>query len=208
MTIASDPPALRVRGLSVRRGERILFAPLDFDVAAGGVLLLRGPNGAGKSSLLLTLAGIVRPETGTIAFDRTGEDGPALHLLGHRSGIKARLTAAENLEFWRAANGPTGLDAAAALEAVGIGPLATLDAGHLSAGQTRRLALARLLVTERPLWLLDEPTAALDTEGQALVGRLVEAHRARGGLAVIATHDDIPGLDPAGAQALMLGGAA
>lgn len=206
---AFPPIALSVRGLAVRRGERLLFAGLDLDVGAGRVSLLRGPNGVGKSTLLMAVAGTVRPEAGTIAWEGTGEEMPAaraLHLLGHRSGIKARLTVLENLTFWRAMNGGTGLAPEAALEAVGIAPLAGLDAGHLSAGQTRRLALARLLVSERPVWLLDEPTAALDTEGQALVGRLLEAHRARGGLALVATHDEIPGLDAGATATLVLGG--
>lgn len=202
---STSPPAplppldLTVADLALRRGGRSLFAGLDFAVAAGGCLLLRGPNGIGKSSLLLALAGIVRPEAGRIALTGIGEDEPArhLHFLGHQTGVKSRLSLVENLVFWRDLLGRPALAPEAALEQTGLGGLDGLDAGYLSAGQTRRLALARLLVAERPLWLLDEPTASLDAEGDRLVARLIDAHRARGGLVVAATHLDIPLAAPA-----------
>jgi heme exporter protein A len=192
---ASLPPLdLGVADLAVRRGGRTLFAGLAFAVPPGGCLLLRGPNGVGKSSLLLTLAGVVRPEAGRIAL--AGIDGDAhekhLHFLGHQTGVKGRLSLAENLAFWRDLLGRPGVSPEAALEETGLGGLGRLDAGYLSAGQTRRLALARLLVAERPLWLLDEPTASLDAAGEKLVARLIDAHCARGGLVVAATHLDIP----------------
>jgi heme exporter protein A len=197
-------PHLSVTGLTVRRGERLLFADLRFELKSGNVLLLRGPNGVGKSTLLLALAGIVRPDGGTIA----GAERTELHLLNYQSGLKGRLTVSENLEFWQAMNGTSGPTVEAALDAVGIGGLGMLEAGYLSSGQLRRLSLARLLVSARPIWLLDEPSAALDAEGEMLLGRLIDAHRQRGGIAVIATHHDLMLADTAGVETLILGGAA
>lgn len=184
-------PLLTVENLALSRGGRQLFAGLGFSLGPGQLLTLRGPNGAGKSSLLLALAGILRPAAGRL--DWHAEEPPKLHLLAHQPGVKARLTLAENLDFWRAVNGPTGLAASAALERVGLGALGALDAGYLSAGQTRRLALARLLVTDRRLWLLDEPLSALDAAGDALVAGLIADRLATGGAIVAATHDDLPG---------------
>lgn len=197
MTSSEAPRAraIRVTGLAVRRGERTLFDSLDLEVQAGEALLLRGPNGAGKTSLLLTLFGAIRPEAGRIEFlggDPEARAQTHVHLVGHRPAVKARMTVAENLGFWAALNGATGEPVDAALDQVGLGGLAEADAGHLSAGQTRRLALARLLVTRRDIWLLDEPTAALDAQGEALVARLIDGHCARGGIAVAATHHDVP----------------
>src|SRR3569623_260644 len=195
-------PLLTVENLAVERGGRRLFGNLAFTVARGGLLLLRGPNGAGKSSLLLTLAGILRPSAGSL--DWHADEPPKLHLLSHQPGVKSRLTLIENLSFWRAVNGPTGLEAQTALDQVGLGDLGALDAGYLSAGQTTRLALARLLVTNQTLWLLDEPLAALDAEGDTLVARLIAAHQGSGGAIIAATHDDLPG----STQTLTLGAAA
>lgn len=197
---APGTPLLTVRDLAVSRGGRALFEGLGFSVAPRTLLLLRGPNGAGKSSLLLTLAGVLRPSAGTL--DWHADEPPKLHLLSHQPGVKSRLSLAENLSFWRSVNGPTGIEPQAALEQVGLGDLAALDAGYLSAGQTRRLALARLLVTSRGLWLLDEPLAALDADGDALVDRLIAAHLSAGGAIIAATHDDLPGAT----QTLTLGG--
>jgi len=194
------PATIRVRGLAVRRGERLLFEALDFDVAPGGVLLVRGANGVGKSTLLMTLAGIVRAEAGTVE----GIEPVAMHLLNYQSGLKGRLSVAENLKFWRDMNGPVGLGLEAALERVGIGALAGLETGYLSSGQIRRLSLARLLVSQRPIWLLDEPSAALDAAGEALLGQLIDAHRLAGGMAIIATHHDLPLADPDGIATLVL----
>jgi heme exporter protein A len=182
-------PLLAGQNLTLVRGGRQLFEGVSLSLAAGDVLLLRGPNGAGKSSLLLTLAGLLRPASGTI--------GPAepqpMHLLAHSSAVKTRLTLTENLTFWRRVNGETGLAVEAALERVGLGGLGAIEAGHLSAGQTRRLALARLLVTDRKIWLLDEPLAALDDAGARLLAALVAERAASGGGIIAATHDDIPG---------------
>jgi heme exporter protein A len=197
---ASAAASIRVRGLAVRRGERLLFEALDFDLAPGGVLLVRGANGVGKSTLLMTLAGIVRAEAGTVE----GIEPVALHLLNYQSGLKSRLGVAENLRFWRDMYGTGGVSIEAALERVGIATLAGLETGYLSSGQLRRLSLARLLVSPRSLWLLDEPSAALDAAGEALLGQLIDGHRASGGMAVIATHHDLPLADPAGIATLVL----
>ena len=198
--------SLEAQGLAVGHGETMLATGLSFSVPAGTGLLLRGPNGAGKSTLLLTLAGLLPPLAGSIAIaGHDPEDGPALHHCGHRNAVRPRLSVRQTLDFWAAINGPTGIDPAAALDRVGLGRIAGLDAGYLSAGQQRRLVLARLLVSQRPVWLLDEPTAALDADGQVLLETLVGAHLAEGGVVVIATHDAI-GVD--GLRTLELGGAA
>jgi len=195
-------PLLSVENLALSRGGRALFAGLGFSLGPGGLLLLRGPNGAGKSSLLLALLGVLRPEAGTI--DWHAEEPPKLHYVGHQAGVKTRLTLLENLRFWRDVNGETGIGAEAALEEVGLGAIGALDAGYLSAGQTRRLALARLLVTDRKVWLLDEPLTALDAEGALLAVRLIARRLETGGAVIAATHDDIAGMT----ETLMLGAAA
>jgi heme exporter protein A len=182
-------PLLTAQKLSLVRGGRMLFEAVDLALLPGQFLLLRGPNGAGKSSLLLTLTGSLRPEAGNIG----PEEHEPLHLLGHSSAVKSRLTLAENLAFWRTVNGPTGIGVDAALDRVGLGGLGPIEAGHLSAGQTRRLALARLLVTDRKIWLLDEPLAALDAAGDELLVALIADRLASGGAVIAATHDDIPG---------------
>jgi heme exporter protein A len=195
-------PRLSVEGLALSRGGTRLFADVSLVLDAGDLLLLRGPNGAGKSSLLLALAGLLRPDAGAIRW--AGGEAPALHLLAHLSAVKTRLTLAENLSFWVAVNGRAGLAPEPALARVGLGGLADIAAGHLSAGQTRRLALARLLVSDRPIWLLDEPLAALDSPGAALVEAQIAERLASGGAVIAATHDDIAGAS----QTLMLGRAA
>lgn len=180
--------------LTLLRGGRPVLSDLSFSVRSGEALLLRGPNGAGKSSALMVLAGLLAPQSGAVTF--SGGDPEArpfshLHYVGHDPAIKTGLTLAENLGFWVDVLGGERARIGAALAAAGLGGLDGLDAGLLSAGQTRRLALARLIAVPRPLWLLDEPTTALDDQGAAWVGELIAGHLAGGGLAVIATHLDI-----------------
>lgn len=192
-----SPLRLNAQSLSVGRGDTILARDLTLSVASGSGLLLRGPNGAGKSTLLLTLAGLLDPIEGEVSVEGHAEEaGPAIHYCGHRNAVRPRMSVLDTLIFWMGINGATGIAPQKALDQVGLGRLARVDAGYLSAGQQRRLALARLLVSVRPVWLLDEPTAALDAEGQGLLVRLLADHFASGGLAVIATHDaiDVPGL--------------
>lgn len=186
---------LTAENLTCQRGERLLFEGLSFALDAGRLMTLVGPNGTGKSSLLRIIAGLLRADEGTVSFSADGKSTadvqPYLHYLAHRDALKDALSVEENLAFWRGYFGGRG-DIHKALEAVGIGRLAPLPAGVLSAGQRRRLALARLLVVRRPVWLLDEPTAALDKASEANFGQLLDDHLAAGGMAVAATHMPLP----------------
>lgn len=172
-----------------------MFRDLDFAVAAGGALVLAGPNGSGKSTLLRLLAGLGRLAAGQVLW--SGEDALAdltahaarVAYIGHLDAVKPGLTTEENLHF--AARVGRG-QVAAALDALGLGALAELPARMLSAGQKRRLALARLALSAAPLWLLDEPTLGLDVTSVEQFGTLLAAHRARGGMIVAATHLPLP----------------
>jgi heme exporter protein A len=175
---------LRVNNLSCARGGVPVLAGVSFAVAAGQALILRGANGAGKTTLLRTLAGLQPALAGDVSV---GADDMALAT--HADGVKAALTVAENLQFWAAVHGQR--DIAPAITAMNLIALQTRPAGQLSAGQRRRLGLARLLVTGRKVWLLDEPTVSLDAASVALFVQAVTAHLATGGLAVIATHIDL-----------------
>lgn len=176
------------------RGGRDVFAGLDFDVAAGSALAVTGANGAGKSSLLRIIAGLLPLAGGSLGLEG-GEDDTTLaeqaHYLGHRDPIKGSLTVRENLAFWQAYLGGQIADLPASLASAGLGHLADLPAAYLSAGQRRRLSIARLLAVRRPLWLLDEPTTALDAAGQLHFAAIMEAHLGRGGLIVAATHSPL-----------------
>ncbi|AMJ63808.1 heme ABC exporter ATP-binding protein CcmA [Bosea sp. PAMC 26642] len=189
---------LTVEGLACRRGGRLGFENLNLSLGNGGAIALTGRNGAGKSSLIAMLCGRLRPEAGRITID--GADDVPLselsHLVGHRDGLKTALTAQENLGFAQALLGEAALTPADALAAVGLPHVAALPAGYLSAGQRRRVALARLLVTRRPFWLLDEPMSALDAASQAMLVGLMRVHLAQGGAILAATHGPL-GLDDA-----------
>jgi heme exporter protein A len=190
-----SPQRLVGERLICERGGREVFRDVSFSLDAGRALALVGPNGAGKSSLLRLTAGLVRPAGGTLVlegFDSELTVGEQAHYLGHLDALKPALTVAENLDFWiRALGGGPGLGCGAALERVGLTRLVDLPAQYLSAGQRRRLALARLLVVHRPLWLLDEPTTALDIASQGRLFELIAAHLAEGGLVMAATHQPL-----------------
>jgi heme exporter protein A len=181
-----------------------VFSGLGLDLAAGQALLIRGPNGAGKSSLLRLVAGLVGIAAGTLALEGGAADATVAeqaHYLGHQDALKPSLTVAENLDFWtRYLGGPPA--GAEPLAVVGLDRIAHLPAAYLSAGQRRRLSIARLIAAGRPVWLLDEPTTALDAAAQDILGGLMRAHLAGGGLILAAAHGPI-GLE--GAQELSLG---
>jgi heme exporter protein A len=175
---------LSVTDLSVARGGSALLSGVSFRLGAGEALVLRGPNGAGKTTLLRTVAGLQPPLAG-----RVEADPDRIAYAGHADAVKATLTVAENLVFWAEIYGTSGIGPA--LEAVALKDLAGRPAQSLSAGQKRRLGLARLMVSGRPLWLLDEPTVSLDAASVGLFAAMVGAHLARRGAALLATHVDL-----------------
>jgi heme exporter protein A len=175
---------LTVEGLCVARGGVVLLEGLGFALGPGQALVLRGPNGAGKTTLLRTLAGLQAPVAGRIAVAEE-----SLTYAAHADGIKAMLTLRENLAFWAEVHGTGGI--AAALAAMNLTGLGDRRAGDLSAGQKRRLGLARLMVTGRRLWLLDEPTVSLDAASVGLFAAMLRLHLAAGGAALLATHIDL-----------------
>ena len=211
MTPEAGPLHLTVEELTVHRGGRAVLHGLSLRVASGEALLLTGPNGAGKTTLLRALAGYIRPSAGRVelvAGDPDRSLAEQCHFVGHSNAVKPSLTAAENMYFWRSYLGAASPERAPdvapdrALDRLGLGELRDVPAGYLSAGQKRRLCLARLLVARRPLWLLDEPTVSLDAASVALFADLVTEHLTGGGLVVAATH--VP-LGIAGARELQLG---
>src|SRR5216683_6996919 len=205
---------MKLSGLDLTciRGGRRVFSRVSFTVAAGKALVLTGPNGAGKSSLLRMIAGLIHPVEGRLVLEGADPElsvGEQAHYVGHLDPLKPALTVTENLMFWaRFLNGKADIATLAlterGLDAVGLGDLAHLPAGYLSAGQRRRLSLARVLAVPRPIWLLDEPTTALDAASQDRLRQVMHTHLSGGGLVVAATHGPL-GLDAAGE--LRLGGA-
>ena len=198
---------LRAWNVSIERGGRRVIAGLSFEAPAGSALVVTGPNGAGKTSLLRALAGFLPIEAGRFALDGGNDErtiGEQAHYLGHADGVKGALTAGENLAFAAAIlRGDSSRSAQlAALAALGLRHVIDFPARLLSAGQRRRVALARLLVARRPLWLLDEPATALDAAAQSALAAVIEAHLDGGGILVAAAHGAL-GLD--GAQELRLG---
>lgn len=191
---------LIAESLAARRGEDLIFVNISFHLAAGEALVLTGRNGSGKSTLLRVVAGLLPAEKGTITFtdrhDPKGRPvGEVSHYLGHRNAMKSELTVAENLDFWRAFLGDiagiSGITTEEAADAVGLSGITHLPFGYLSAGQQRRFAFAKLLVAYRPVWILDEPTAALDASADRLFAGLIEAHLGKGGIVLAATHQPL-----------------
>lgn len=189
---------LRAERLGARRGEDLLFSDISFDLGSGDALVLTGRNGSGKSTLLRVVAGLLPADAGRVLWtgkDETVRAGEACHYLGHRNAMKAELTVSENLVFWKSflgdLEGGAGMSVVEAADRVGLGGIAHLPFGYLSAGQQRRMAFAKLLVAYRPVWILDEPTAALDTRAEQTFTDLIKQHLAAGGMLLAATHQPL-----------------
>jgi heme exporter protein A len=177
--------------LACRRGGRDVFAGVSFSVASGEALTIRGRNGAGKSSLLRMLAGLVRLAAGEVELEGGDPEltlGEQAHYLGHQDALKPALSVGENLQFWASFLGGHAAEIGKPLAKVGLEQLADLPAAYLSAGQRRRLSIARLLAVARPIWLLDEPTSTLDDAAQKRLSEIMGDHLAAGGLILAATH--------------------
>ena len=187
--------SVEVSALTAIRGGRLLFRDLSFRVDAGRVLCIEGANGAGKTSLLRMIAGLLAPSSGTIRVGETedaDERGKFVGWLGHHDAVKPQMTVRESLSFFVQLYSGGGVEAAMGM--VGLTRLAELPGQYLSAGQKKRVALARLSLSGRPLWLMDEPLASLDAAGKKIAADLIAAHCASGGIAIVATHEPL-GID-------------
>lgn len=215
LTEVAHDKGLAIHDLACARGGQTLFAGLSFELRGGGLLQVRGSNGSGKSSLLRLLGGLQVAAAGAICWNgqaigsAAAAYGRALAFLGHQLGISRDLSARENLDFALRLGGDTGngVASAAMLDRFGLAAAADLPARRLSQGQRQRLALARVGLSRRPLWLLDEPCAALDAQGEQLFDRLLLEHLQQGGLAVVTTHRrlDLPAQQLQGLQTLDMG---
>jgi heme exporter protein A len=199
--------SLSVRGLSLQRGFRRLVSDLNLACSPGDIVALQGPNGSGKTTLLRAIAGFHTPAGGSVAFG--AEHGPEIEeagevasFLGHQDPIKAGEKLIDQLMFWADVRGARRDSVSEILDRVGLSRQMGLQGGVLSAGQRKRAALARLLLEDRAVWLLDEPASPLDQEGRALLGDLLDAHSRRGGIILAAVHDPLPGVT---ARTLALG---
>lgn len=197
---------LIAENLGGERGGEAVFSGIDFALGKGEALVVTGPNGSGKSTLLRVIAGLLPKVQGRLLLEAGGDEFPSIasacHYLGHQNAMKPALSVTENLRFWRDFNGETRLGVEEGLETVGLGGLGHLPFGYLSTGQRRRAAIAKLLVSHRPVWLLDEPTAGLDKASEERFAGLMRGHCREGGMIVAATHLPL-GLD--GAKELRMG---
>lgn len=191
---------LAAENLSAHRGEDLIFSNISFALGGGSSLLLTGANGSGKSTLLRVVAGLLKPASGSVGFwyesaQKAPSVAEACHYLGHRNAMKPELSVRENLDFWHSflgdRPGGAGMPILEAAEAVQLEGVLHLPFGYLSAGQQRRMAFAKLLVAYRPIWILDEPTAALDVKAEALLASLMRDHQTRGGMILAATHQPL-----------------
>jgi len=190
---------LEAENLAAERGGELVFSDISFSLREGAGLVVTGPNGAGKSTLLRAVAGLLPLTGGRVRFEGDSEfteAGGACHYLGHQNAMKTALTVEENLRFWQDFSGSAHLTVAESLEMVGLGDIGHLPYGYLSTGQRRRAAIAKLLVSYRPVWLLDEPTAGLDKASEAQFADLMRAHLDDGGMIMAATHHPL-GLEDA-----------
>ncbi|PBB31444.1 heme ABC exporter ATP-binding protein CcmA [Mesorhizobium sp. M1A.F.Ca.IN.020.06.1.1] len=197
---------LIAENLGGERGGETVFSGIEFALERGEALVVTGPNGAGKSTLLRVIAGLLPPAEGKVKVEGGGDEFPSVasasHYLGHLNAMKTALSVEENLGFWRAFQGEAGLSVGQALETVGLDGLGHLPFGYLSTGQRRRASIAKLLVSRRPVWLLDEPTAGLDKASEERFAGLMRGHCREGGIIVAATHLPL-GLE--GAKTLRMG---
>ena len=187
--------ALELTGLAVSRGGRRLFSDLSLSLGAGSACALTGANGTGKTSLLRAVAGLVTLDAGTVGFigmDPVEARASGLHLIGHQDGLKPGRTTREELDFWSLWSGGSEAQSRAAIQALDLTSLLDLEVRRLSAGQRKRVALARLLAAPRPLWLLDEPLSPLDAGWRSRFGAMMAEHLAGGGMILAAVHDPLP----------------
>ena len=183
---------LHLKNLTLRRGARLLIKDFSFKLAAGESVLIKGPNGVGKTTLLRTIAGYITPEAGRIELSTTdAKEAPErtepLHYIGHKNGFRASLTVLENLHFWQQFYNPTA-NLGTIAENFALTPLLNIKAGYLSQGQQRRLALSRLAIAPRPLWLLDEPTVSLDIKSSEMIADIAQHHVQNDGLLIVISH--------------------
>lgn len=182
---------LGAENLAGERGGETIFASLSFEVSSGEALIVTGPNGSGKSTLLRIICGLLAPEAGKIELLEDRAALPvraACHYLGHQNAMKPALSVRENLMFWQKFNGSARFDIDEALEAVDLPGVEHLPFGYLSTGQKRRVSIAKLLISHRPLWIVDEPTAGLDKASEARFAELMRDHLRGGGMVIAATH--------------------
>lgn len=184
---------LELSNVSVDRGHRTIVSDISIQIAAGHALTLKGPNGVGKTTLIRAIAGFLKPSAGTIELSGTANDSTVpenAHYIGHLNALKTGLTVWENLMFWSTFYGSSESEVSCdnAVNRLDLGDLTEIPAGYLSAGQKRRLALARLLSAHRQVWLLDEPTVSLDAHSTSKLASIVDEHLTQGGIVVSATH--------------------
>lgn len=197
---------LIAENLAAERSGEIIVSDITFELSQGDGLIITGPNGSGKSTLLRVVAGLLPPAAGAIRLegaDKAADVADASHYLGHKNAMKSALSVRENLTFWQEFAGEAHLNADEALEMVGLEATADLPFGYLSTGQRRRISICKLLISYRPVWLLDEPTAGLDADSELGFADLMRAHMEDGGIVIAATHLPL-GLD--NCQQLKLGG--
>lgn len=185
-----DKASIRVEALALSRGGRMLFENLSFAAASGAYVEVHGSNGSGKTSLLRAIAGFLRPASGRVVFEGVEEASLALHYIGHANALKREASVREHLKYWAGLFGGAASEDFVA-QTLDLGRALTLPVRALSQGQARRLALSRLIIAPRPVWLLDEPAAALDDAGKSVLNELIASHRASGGIVVAAVHEPL-----------------